>query len=296
MRHPRGLPAPLAHLDRPLVMGVVNVTSDSFSDGGRHLDPSDAITHGIALAQAGADLVDVGGESTRPGAERVDEAVELGRVLPVIEGLTGAGILVSVDTMRASVARAAVEAGAILVSDVSGGLADAAMLPTIATLEVPIVLMHWRGHSARMADLAHYDDVVADVMRELGERVDAAVDAGIPRDRLVIDPGIGFAKEAEHNWSLLASLPMLTALDLPVLVGASRKRFLGALLADDGGVPRPVADRDLATLAITALCANDGVWGVRVHDVTGARDALAVGGAWRAARLDHSPTGAAIDA
>jgi dihydropteroate synthase len=271
-------------------MGVVNVTSDSFSDGGLHLDPAAAIEHGIALAQAGADLVDVGGESTRPGAERIDEAVELARILPVVAGLTEAGIHVSVDTMRASVARAAVQAGAVLVNDVSGGCADSAMLPTIAALDVPIVLMHWRGHSARMAELAHYDDVVADVMRELGARVDAAVDAGIPRDRLVIDPGIGFAKEAEHNWALLAGLPMLTALGLPVLVGASRKRFLGALLADDDGAPRPVGDRDLATLAITALCANDGVWGVRVHDVTGARDAVAVGSAWRAARLQHMGT------
>ena len=285
MIHPRGLPTPLATLGRPLVMGVVNVTSDSFSDGGRHLDASSAIAHGIAIAAAGADLVDVGGESTRPGAERIDEGVERDRVIPVIRGLVAAGVPVSVDTMRASVAEQAVAAGAVLVNDVSGGLADAAMLPTVARLGVPIVLMHWRGHSARMNELAVYADVVAEVLRELGERVDAAVAAGIERDRLVIDPGLGFAKESEHNWDLLAGLPLLASLGLPVLVGASRKRFLGALLADDQGTPRPVDDRDLATLAVTAICAEHGAWGVRVHDVRGARDACLVGSAWRRAAL-----------
>ena len=288
MTQPRGLPTSLARLERPVVMGVVNVTSDSFSDGGRHLHADAAIAHGIALAEAGADLIDVGGESTRPGAERVDEAIERERVIPVIRGLVDAGIPVSVDTMRASVAEAAVAAGAVLVNDVSGGLADAGMLPAVASLDVPIVLMHWRGHSARMNDLAVYGDVVADVMRELGERVDAAVDAGIDRARIVIDPGLGFAKEAEHNWALLAGLPMLAALGLPLLVGASRKRFLGSLLADADGTPRPVGERDLATLAVTAICAEHGVWGVRVHDVRGARDAGLVGTAWRRARMGTS--------
>jgi dihydropteroate synthase len=286
MTHPRGLPAPLAALDRPLVMGVLNVTADSFSDGGLHLDPELAVAHGMELAKLGADLVDVGGESTRPGAERVPEDVERDRVIPVVRALTDAGILVSIDTMRASVAAAAVKAGAVLVNDVSGGSADAAMLPTLAPLDVPVVLMHWRGHSAHMADLAQYDDVVADVIRELGARIDAAVAAGIARERIIVDPGLGFAKEAEHNWALLAALPALEALGCPVLVGASRKRFLGALLADESGVPRALDDRDLATLAVTALCANDGAWGVRVHDVRGARDAVLVGKEWRVARRD----------
>ena len=290
MTHPRGLPTPLAGLARPVVMGVVNVTSDSFSDGGRHLDPDVAIAHGLALAEAGADLVDVGGESTRPGAERIDASVERDRVIPVVHGLVDAGVPVSVDTMRASVARAAVDAGAILVNDVSGGLADPAMLPTVASLQTPIVLMHWRGHSAHMNDLAVYGDVVAEVLRELGERVDAAVEAGIARERIVVDPGLGFAKEADHNWDLLASLPLLASLGLPLLVGASRKRFLGSLLADEDGTPRPVDDRDLATLAVTALCAAEGVWGVRVHDVRGAQDAVRVGTAWRHARLGKAMT------
>lgn len=285
MTHPRGLPAPLASLHRPIVMGVLNVTADSFSDGGLHLDPHLAVAHGMELAKLGADLVDVGGESTRPGAERVSEELERDRVLPVVAALTQAGLHVSIDTMRASVAKAAVLAGAVLVNDVSGGQADPAMLPTVAGLDVPMVLMHWRGHSAHMAERADYVDVVADVIAELGERIAAAVEAGMAKDRLILDPGLGFAKDPEHNWALLAALPALEALGCPVLVGASRKRFLGALLADEQGTPRAVDDRDLATLAITALCANDGVWGVRVHDVRGARDAALVGQQWRAARL-----------
>lgn len=280
-----GLPEQLASLDRPIVMGVLNVTSDSFSDGGKHLDPILAIGHGMELAKLGADLIDVGGESTRPGAQRISEEVERDRVISVVRALTEAGVLVSVDTMRASVAEAAVTAGAVLVNDVSGGLADPEMLKTVAALGVPIVLMHWRGHSDHMTELSNYDDVVADVLRELRGRIDAASEAGIEAAQIIVDPGLGFAKEANHNWALLAALPALEVLGCRVLIGASRKRFLGALLADEAGTPRAVDDRDLATLAITALGASEGVWGVRVHDVRGARDAVLVGQAWRDARL-----------
>lgn len=281
MNHPRGLPGGLAALDRPVVMGVLNVTADSFSDGGLHLAADAAIAHGMALAKLGADLVDVGGESTRPGAERVPEEVEAERVLPVVRALAGEGIAVSVDTMRASIARACVEAGACLVNDVSGGLADPAMLPAVAAMEVPVVLMHWRGHSASMQESARYGDPAAEVAAELAQRLDAAVAAGIDADRIVLDPGLGFAKDADHNWAVLHGLERVLGLGRPVLVGASRKRFLGSLLAGPDGTPRAMDDRDLATLAVTALCAEAGAWGVRVHDVHGARDAVLVGRAWR---------------
>ena len=270
--------------DRTIVMGVLNVTPDSFSDGGEHEDVSDAIAHGLLMRELGADIVDVGGESTRPGARRIEDIIELARMLPVIKVLAKEGVTVSIDTMRASVAQAALDAGAALVNDVSGGQADPAMLPLLAAREVPVVLMHWRGHSERMQDFAVYDDVVADVTRELRACVDAALDAGVAAERIVIDPGIGFAKEADHNWALLADLSrsgsMLNALGFPVLVGTSRKRFLGSLLADADGGARPVDERDGATHATTALLAAAGVWGVRVHDVTGARDAVLVGRAW----------------
>ncbi len=202
-RHPIGLPAGLSALDRCLVMGVLNVTPDSFSDGGHWLEAEDAVRHGIEMAAEGADLVDVGGESTRPGSTRIPEDVELARVMPVVEGLVGAGVVVSIDTMRASVARAAVAAGAAIVNDVSGGLSDPAMLPEVAGLGVPYVVMHWRGHGDRMQALAVYDDVVRDVIAELSVRAAAAVAAGIAPASLVLDPGLGFAKEAEHNWALL---------------------------------------------------------------------------------------------
>jgi len=283
-RHPAGLPEPIASLARPVVIGVLNVTPDSFSDGGLHFTAQRAIAHGLQLARQGADLVDVGGESTRPGASRIDVTEEARRVLPVIEGLREAGVPTSIDTMRASIARDAVLAGACLVNDVSGGLADPAMTTVIADLGVPFVIMHWRGHSDRMADLANYRDVVAEVMAELGERVDAALAAGIRAESIVIDPGIGFAKEADHNWTLLRALPELASMGYPVLVGASRKRFLGSLLADPDGVPRPLDGRDVATDAVSALAATFGAWAVRVHDVAGSVDAVRVGQAWRSAQ------------
>ncbi|MGE0817151.1 MAG: dihydropteroate synthase [Candidatus Nanopelagicales bacterium] len=282
-RHPAGLPERLGVLERCLVMGVLNVTPDSFSDGGRFLDTARAVEHGLAMAEAGADLVDVGGESTRPGAERVAPEEELARVIPVVEALTAAGVAVSIDTMRATTAAAAVDAGAALVNDVSGGLADPEMLGTIAALPVPYVAMHWRGHSTHMDALAVYDDVVADVAAELKARAHAAVDAGIAPERLVLDPGLGFAKEADHNWALLRHLDRLIALGHPVLVGASRKRFLGSLLADDSG-PRPLDGRDDATDAVSALAAYAGAWCVRVHDVRGSRDAVQVAAAWSRGR------------
>ena len=280
---PAGLPASLRDLPRALVWGVLNATPDSFSDGGRWLDAAAAVEHGVALARDGADVVDVGGESTRPGAQRIDVEAELARVLPVIRGLVDAGVVVSIDTMRAQVALAAVAAGAAIVNDVSGGLADPAMLPAMADLPEPYVAMHWRGHSAGMTSLASYDDVVADVERELAHRLEAAQAAGVALDRVVVDPGLGFAKDAQHNWALLARLDALAALGRPVLVGASRKRFLGELLADAGGSPRPVDDRDDATDAVSALAAAAGVWAVRVHDVAGSRDAVEVAAAWSSA-------------
>ncbi len=256
-------------------MGILNVTADSFSDGGRYLDAGAALAHGRALASAGADIVDVGGESTRPGAERVPVEVELGRVLPVVRTLASEGVAVSVDTMRAEVAAACVEAGASWVNDVSGGLADPDMLATVARLRAGYVAMHWRAHSTTMDAAAVYDDVVADVCAELAGRRDAALAAGIEPGRLVLDPGIGFAKTGEHNWKLLRRLDALEALGHPVLLGVSRKRFLGALLADADG-HRPPAGRDAATLALTVLAAQARVWGVRTHEVRAQRDAIAV--------------------
>jgi dihydropteroate synthase len=282
-RRPAGLPEQLASLERCVVMGVLNVTPDSFSDGGLFLDAASAVEHGRAMAASGADLVDVGGESTRPGAERVAPEEEVARVLPVVRALTDAGIPVSIDTMRASTAQAAVQAGACVVNDVSGGLADPEMLGVVASLEVPYVAMHWRGHSTHMVDLAVYDDVVADVLAELGVRAAAAAEAGVDPARVVLDPGLGFAKEADHNWGLLRGLDRLLALGHPVLVGASRKRFLGSLLAADGE-PRPMAGRDAATDAISALAAAAGAWCVRVHDVRGSRDAVQVAAAWARGR------------
>jgi dihydropteroate synthase len=260
---------------RTLVMGILNVTPDSFSDGGEFLATDRAVAHGLDLFAEGADLVDVGGESTRPGAERAGADVELARVLPVIERLVADGVAVSVDTMRAEVAMAAVRAGAVLVNDVSGGLADPDMLPAVADAGAAYLAMHWRGPSAHMQDLAVYDDVVAEVTAELADRVSAARAAGIDPDRLVIDPGLGFAKTGEHNWTLLRNLDQLARLGQPILVGASRKRFLGELLADQAGL-RPPKGRDAATTAITALLAASGIWGVRTHAVQAQRDAIAV--------------------
>jgi dihydropteroate synthase len=262
-------------------MGVLNVTPDSFSDGGRWLDRDHAVAHGIAMRDAGADLVDVGGESTRPGAGRVEADVEKARVLPVIRDLVAEGVPVSIDTTRAAVAAAAVEAGAVVVNDVSGGLADPAMASTVASAKVPWVLMHWRGHSDRMSSLAEYDDVVAEVRAELVARVDAAVLAGVEPAALVLDPGLGFAKTGAHNWALLRRLDALIDLGFPVLVGASRKRFLGDLLVNADGVPRSMPGRDVATAVVSALAAHAGAWGVRVHDVPTTVDAVRVAAAWQ---------------
>jgi dihydropteroate synthase len=279
MNRPRGLPDP----GRCVVMGIVNVTPDSFSDGGLYLNCDNAVAHGRAMHRAGADLVDVGGESTRPGAVRVDADQEARRVLPVIKELAAAGVPTSVDTTRAAVAAAALDAGATVVNDVSGGLADPEMARVVADRGVPWVLMHWRGHSTEMDRLAEYGDVVADVLAELLARVDAAVAAGVEPTALVLDPGLGFAKTAAHNWALLHRLPDLLGLGFPVLIGASRKRFLGSLLADSRGEPRPPGGREVATAAVTALAAATGVWGVRVHDVRASLDAIAVVRAWEAA-------------
>jgi dihydropteroate synthase len=261
---------------RCVVMGVLNVTPDSFSDGGRYLDRDDALAHGLEMWRRGADLIDIGGESTRPGASRVDAETEIVRILPVIKELAAAGVMISVDTTRARVADAALEAGATVINDVSGGLADPDMARVAARADVPMVLMHWRGHSSDMDSLATYTDVVAEVRDELCRRVDAALAAGVDADALVVDPGLGFAKRAEHNWTLLRRLDSLLALGFPVLVGASRKRFLGTLLADADGTPRPPDGREDATAAISALAAAAGVWGLRVHDVARTLDAVAV--------------------
>jgi dihydropteroate synthase len=261
----------------PVLMGVVNVTPDSFSDGGRWDTPAAAIAHGRALLADGADILDIGGESTRPGATRPLVEEEIGRVVPVIRALASDGAKVSVDTMRAEVAEQALAAGAVIVNDVSGGLADPRILEVVAASDATYVCMHWRGHSDRMNDLAAYDGpggVVAAVRDELCQRVDDARAAGITDERLVLDPGLGFAKTADHNWTLLRSLSVLQSLGFPVLVGASRKSFLGRLLAGPDGRPRPVDEREDATTALTVLVAQQGVWGLRVHDVRAARDAL----------------------
>jgi dihydropteroate synthase len=263
------------------VMGVVNVTDDSFSDGGLFLDRDRAVEHGAALAADGAAIVDVGGESTRPGATRVDVRVETSRVLPVIKELAGQGIRVSIDTMRAEVARAALENGAQIVNDVSGGRADPHMAGLLADAKVPWVLMHWRSVGTdRPHDVPAYGDVVAEVRDELLASVDAAVAAGVDPGNLIIDPGLGFAKTAEHNWALLRALPEFVGTGIPVLVGASRKRFLGALLAGPDGDPRPPGGRETATAVISALAGLHGAWGVRVHDVRASVDALKVVEAW----------------
>ncbi len=259
--------------DRIVVMGVLNVTPDSFSDGGRYPTVDDAVAHALQMRAAGADVIDVGGESTRPGAQRVEAAEETRRVLPVIKSLVAHDVAVSIDTYRASVAAAAIEAGASIVNDVSGGLGDPDMARVVRDAACPWILMHWRGHSASMQQLAHYDDVVADVRCELSARVDAAVAAGVDQAQLVLDPGLGFAKTAAHNWALLGSLGSLVASGFPVLVASSRKSFLGSLLATPDGAPRPVGDREDATTALSAYAALQGVWGVRVHEVRASVDA-----------------------
>lgn len=280
---PHPLPAPLANLQRSLVMGIVNVTPDSFSDGGRWLNPDAAVRHGIDLIADGADLLDVGGESTRPGAVRVSVEEELARVLPVVRALSSEGVAVSIDTTRSEVAERAVDAGAVIVNDVSGGLADPRIRTVVAETGVVYVAMHWRGHSDVMQDLTHYDDVVADVRAELAQRLVELRDAGVRDEQVVVDPGLGFAKEPADNWPLLAHLDALASLGRPVLVGASRKRFLGALLTGPDGRPVPPDRRDEATTAVSALAAANGAWCVRVHEVGGSADAVRVAAAWREA-------------
>jgi dihydropteroate synthase len=274
--------------ERPLVMGIVNVTPDSFSDGGRWADTDSAVAHGLELLDQGADILDIGGESTRPGATRPVPTEEIDRVVPVIAALAAAGATVSVDTMRAGVADAALRAGASIVNDVSGGMAEPEILDVVADTGATYVAMHWRAHSERMDDFAVYPGgVVTEVVAELEVRLEAITAAGIDPDRVILDPGLGFAKTAEHNWELLAGLGRLAALGPPILVGASRKTFLGRLLADEHGL-RPVTEREHATTALTTLIAQPQpwgrVWGLRVHDVRASTDALAVLAAWGAAQ------------
>ncbi len=262
-----------------LIMGVVNVTPDSFSDGGRWFDEADAIAHGRQLIADGADILDIGGESTRPGAERPSVDEELRRVIPVVRELAGLGVPISVDTMRARVAEAAVAAGAGILNDVSGGLADPSMVAFAAECRLPFVAMHWRGHSATMQSRAVYTDVVADVCRELAERRDRLVEAGVSPAQIVLDPGLGFAKEPQHNWSLLGGLSAVQALGHRVLVGASRKRFLTRVEEASGRPVRRFDDSDVETAAVSVVARLSDVWGVRVHDVDMTRRALAVAGA-----------------
>jgi dihydropteroate synthase len=275
---------------RTLVMGVVNVTPDSFSDGGQWFEQDVAIAHGRHLLAQGADILDIGGESTRPGAERVSLAEELQRVVPVVEALAAVGAVISVDTMRAEVASASLGAGATFINDVSGGLADPQMVPLVAAGDFTYVLSHWRGHSDVMAGRATYGDVVGEVVGELRERLAAVAAAGVDPERVIVDPGLGFAKDGADNWRLLAHLDALTALGHRVLIGASRKRFLGQLLADAGAESLPVF-RDRATAAVTALVAAHGVWGVRVHEVAGSVDAVRVAQALRTAENEPSSEG-----
>ena len=278
--HLPGLP----DADRCLVMGVVNVTPDSFSDGGKWYEADVAIAHGLELIAQGADIVDVGGESTRPGAQRITQEEELRRIGPVVTELVKAGVPVSIDTMRAAVAEFALEAGANLVNDVSGGLADPHMPYLVAAAGVCYVVVHWRGYSNDMYARAVYTDVVGEVRDELSRRVEAAVAAGVDPGHIVVDPGLGFGKRQEHNWPLLAHLADLAVLaggTFPLLVGASRKRFLGALLAGPDGTPRTFGGSDGATVAVTALAAAAGAWCVRVHQVPFNADAVRVAAAWR---------------
>ena len=248
-----------------LVMGILNVTPDSFADGGRHHEFDAAVKRGLEMIAEGVDIIDVGGESTRPGADRVSQEEEIARTIPVITELAKHGATISIDTMRASTARAAVKAGAAMINDVSGGLADDAMLQTAAELKVPYIAMHWRGQSKDMNSKAVYGDVVTEVIAELNERIDAALDAGIHKDKLIIDPGIGFAKDAEHNWAIIDAIDRFVAMGYPVLVGASRKRFLGGDSPDQ---------REQATIELTKRLGTTGVWAVRVHSVKPHKEVL----------------------
>jgi dihydropteroate synthase len=250
-----------------LVMGILNVTPDSFADGGKHNNFESAVARGLEMIAEGVDIIDIGGESTRPGADRVSEDEEIARTIPVITELAKHGIPISIDTMRSRTAEAAVRAGASIINDVSGGLADPEMLQKAARLEVPYIAMHWRGQSKKMNSKAIYSDVVSDVISELNERIEAALDAGIEKDKLIIDPGIGFAKEAEHNWRIIDSIDRFVALGYPVLVGASRKRFLGGDSPDE---------REQATIDLTKRLGTTGVWAVRVHSVKPHKEVLSL--------------------
>ena len=239
-------------------MGILNVTPDSFADGGKHFTFEHALAHGLQMIEEGVDIIDIGGESTRPGADRVSESEEQSRVIPVIKALAGKGADISIDTMRASTARLAVEAGASIVNDVSGGAADPEMFATIASLGCKYTLMHWRGHSKDMNEKAHYRDVVAEVIEEVTIQLDKALSAGIKRENIVLDPGLGFAKDSEHNWEILKRLDEFQALGYPVLIGHSRKRFIGGDTPDE---------REAGTLAISESLVGTGIWAVRVHSV-----------------------------
>jgi len=285
-----GLPQQLTGLDRCLVMGVLNVTPDSFSDGGRYDRPGAAVAHGERMVADGADLVDVGGESTRPGAARIDTTDELDRVLPVVRGLVRMGAVVSIDTMRADVAQAAVDEGAAIINDISGGLADPGIAAVAARAGVPFVAMHWKGPSDVMEGLAVYDDVVAEVVTHLEQRLAALVEAGLDERQVVLDPGFGFAKKPEHSWQLLARLDALLAIGRPLLVGTSRKRFLAGAVTDAERRSTPV-DRDPATAATSVLAAAAGAWGVRVHDVAASADAVRVVATTAAFAADHERAG-----
>ncbi|RBP63109.1 dihydropteroate synthase [Brevibacterium sanguinis] len=248
------------------IMGVLNVTPDSFSDGGRFFDPAKALAHGLEMLEAGADILDVGGESTRPGAVRVDEDEELRRVVPVVRELSATGAVISVDTMRARVAEASLAAGAHIINDVSAGLSDPSMLGVAAAADVPIVLMHWRGHLERADATFHYDDVVAEVLAELRERIRDAGRAGVRPENIIVDPGLGFSKNAEHNWQILSALDEFAPLGHRLLVAASRKRFISSLLSPEDPTLALETEKDQATAVISALAARAGAWAVRVHE------------------------------
>ena len=250
-----------------LVMGILNVTPDSFADGGKHNDFESAVARGLEMIAEGVDIIDIGGESTRPGADRVSEQEEIARTIPIITELAKHGAKMSIDTMRANTARAAITAGAAIINDVSGGLADPSMLQTAAELKVPYIAMHWRGQSKDMNSKAIYADVVSEVISELQERVSAALDAGISADKLIIDPGLGFAKDADHNWAIIDAIDQFVAMGYPVLVGASRKRFLGGTSPDE---------REQATIDLTRRLAPTGIWAVRVHSVKPHKEVLSV--------------------
>ena len=249
-----------------LVMGILNLTPDSFADGGRHNSFQAGVARGLEMIAEGVDIIDIGGESTRPGADRVSAEEEQARVLPVIKELAKSGVKISIDTMRADTAEKAVHAGAAIINDVSGGLSDPAMFATVKKLGVPYILMHWRGESKDMNSRAIYTDVVTDVISELNSQIDAALDAGINKAQIIIDPGLGFAKDAEHNWEILRNLKAFTSMGYPVLIGASRKRFLGGDNPDE---------REAATIELTRTLVPQGIWGVRVHSVKPHVDVIA---------------------